>query len=194
MERTIVTLTKSLGLIKTHPALSRDLNSLLPGFFTALLNLTNQRLLLPAILMALHTLIPDHGNAFRPNLGQTGPLMLSLIDGPYSPEIKQCAAKVYIDLHHCAPKGAHNEHWRSCLLGVIAEIHMILDRMFEVVEESKHIGLFFVNLDGPHLTNSKGIGMRSLEGDYSVYVMNGNDRIRNLIVVIKQFLRSVSGG
>jgi hypothetical protein len=63
--------------------------------------------------------------------------MLSLIDGPYSPEIKRLAAKVYVDLHHCAQKGANSEHWRSCLLGVISEIHMILDRIFEVVEESK---------------------------------------------------------
>jgi hypothetical protein len=77
-------------------------------------------------------------------LGQTKPFTLLLIDGPYSQEIKRLAAKVYVDLHHCAQKGANSEHWRSCLLEVIAEIHMALDRMFEVVEEGKLMAPIFL--------------------------------------------------
>lgn len=67
--------------------------------------------------------------------------MLTIIDGPYSPEIKQLAAKVYVDLHHSTPKGANGDHWRSNLLGVLAEMHIVLDRMFEVVEEGIFVSL-----------------------------------------------------
>ena len=188
LERVIATLTTSFGLIYTHAALSRDLNSLLPGFFSTLLNLTCQNALLPAILTALHTLIPEHSSAFRPSFGTTGTLMLSFIDGPYSPEIKRLAAKVYVDLHHSAQKGANTDHWRSCLLGVVAEVHIVLDRMFEVVEE----GIFFshsTNLDRPKLAMSKGVGLRPFEEEYSVLIVTGMDRIHSLAVVIREFLR-----
>ena len=188
LERVIATLTTSFGLISTHTALSRDLNSLLPGFFSTLLSLTSQNALLPAVLTALHNLIPDHASAFRPSLGVTGPLLLSLIDGPYSPEIKSLAAKVYVDLHHSAQKGVSSDYWRSCLLGIVAEIHTMLDRMFEVVEE----GAFFshsINSDRSKLAMSKGVGLKPLDENYSVFMMAAMDRIRSLLIIIKEFLR-----
>jgi hypothetical protein len=143
LERVIATLTTSFGLIYTHAALSRDLNSLLPGFFSTLLNLTTQNSLLHPILTALHVLIPDHGSAFRPSLGVATPLMLSLIDGPYSPEIKRLAAKVYVDVHHSTQKGAGSEYWRSSLLGIVAQVHIVLDGIFEVVEEGALLFIFY---------------------------------------------------
>jgi hypothetical protein len=137
LERVIATLTTAFELVSTHPALSRDLNGLLPTFFTALLNFTSQSGLVSAALMALHVLIPEHSSAFRPNLGRAGPLMLSLIEGPYSSDVQRLAGKVYVDLHHATQKGMNSEHWRSCFVGVISEIHAVLDRMFEIVEEGE---------------------------------------------------------
>jgi hypothetical protein len=137
LERVIATLTTAFGLVSTHPALSRDLNGVLPTFFTALLNFTSQSALLPAALTALHVLIPEHSSTFRPNLGRAGPLMLSLIEGPYSSDVQLLARNVYIDLHHSTQKGMNSDHWRSNLIGVISEIQFVLDRMFEIVEEGK---------------------------------------------------------
>jgi len=188
LERVIATLTTSFGLISTHPALSRDLNSLLQGFFSALLNLTSQNSLLPTILTALHILIPDHPSAFRPSLGQITPLILSIIDGPYSPEIKRLAAKVYVDLHHSVQKGANGDHWRGCLLGVIAEVHMVLDRVFEVVEEGTPISCV-TDLDRPRLTISKGLELRPLDDEYAICLTSGMDRIEVLVAVMKEFLK-----
>ena len=135
-----MTLTVSFKLISTHAAMSRELNTLLPGFFAILLNLMNKNTLLSEVLTALHILVPGHANAFRQSLGVTELLMLSLIDGPHSLEVKRLATKVYVDLHHSAQKGTNSDYWRSSLLGIIAETHAVLDRMFEGVEE----GLFLV--------------------------------------------------
>ena len=143
---------------------------------------------MPAILTALHTLIPDHPSAFRPSLGQTSPLILSIIDGPYSPEIKRLAAKVYVDLHHSAQKGANGDHWRGCLLGVIAEVHMVLDRMLEVVEEGT-LASCVTDLDRPKMTISKGLGLRPLDDEYSIFLTSGMDRIQVLVAVMKEFLK-----
>ena len=140
LERATATLTDIFQLIQTHASLSRDLSALLPTFFTALLNFSNQSPLLPGLLTALHILIPEHATIFRPNLTRTAALTLSLIDGSSSRRIRQLAARVYVDLHHSAPKGTSAEHWRAGLLGAVAEIHLVLDHIFEGIEE----GRFFV--------------------------------------------------
>ena len=115
--------------------------------------------------------------------------MLSLIDGPYSPEIKLLAAKVYADLHHSTHKGASSDYWRSCLLGIVAEIHILLDRIFDVVEEDAFFS-HSVNPDRSKLGMSKGVGLKPIEDEnYSVFMMNAIDRIRSLVIIIKEVLR-----
>ena len=114
--------------------------------------------------------------------------MLSLIDGPYSPEIKRLAAKVYVDLHHSTQKGAGSAYWRSCLLGIVAEIHMVLDRIFEIVEEGTFLS-HSTNSDRSKLTMSKGLDLKPLDENYSVFMISGMDRIQSLLVIIKEFLR-----
>jgi hypothetical protein len=189
LERVIATLTISFGLISTQPAFSRDLNSLLPGFFSTLLKLASQNALLPATLKALHSLIPDHANAFRPSLGIAEPLILSLIDGPHPADVKRMATKVYVDLHHSAQKGASSDHWRTSLLGITSEIHTVLDRMFDVIEEGMW-QVCFTHSDRLKMTMSKGVGLRPLDGgDYTALITAGMDRIQILLVVLTEFLR-----
>jgi len=187
LERAITTLTITFGLISSHAALSRELNALLPGFFSALMTLSSQQALLPAILTALHSLIPDHATSFRTSLSSAGPLVLSLLDGPYSKETKQWAAKVFVDLHQCAPKDTSSEQWRSNLVNVISEIHVILDRIFDVVEEG-FTRSTLANSDRPKSTSSKGIGLKPLDEEYTVAVMSGIQRIHTLVVVIQEFV------
>lgn len=188
LERVIATLTSVFGLISTHPALSRELNTMLPVFFTALLNLTSQKNLLEPALTALHILIPEHATIFRPNLGKVNQLTLSILDGDYSPETQKLAAKVYVDLHHSAQKGTSSDHWRTCLLGTISEVHIILDRLFEIVEEGTP-SQFVSDLDRRLLLATKPIGLKSLEGDYGTFLMGGIKRLQSLVLVIEQFLR-----
>jgi hypothetical protein len=65
---------------------------------------------------------------------------------------------------------------------------MVLDRMFESVEEGS-ISSYFNNLDRPRMPQSKGVGMKHLEDDYAVLVMTAIDRIQVLVGVMKEFLR-----
>ena len=188
LERVIATLTSVFGLISTHPALSRELNTMLPVFFTALLNLTSQTILLESALKALHILIPQHATTFRPNLGKANQLTLSILDGDYPPELQKLAAKVYVDLHYSAPKGTNSDYWRTCLLGTISEAHIILDRLFVVVEEGTPYQSVS-DLDRRLLLAGKPIGLKSLEGDYGTFLMRGIKRLQSLVMVIEQFLR-----
>ena len=192
LERAIATLTTIFGLIATHPAFSRDLNSLLPTFFQSVLNLAREKGLLSAVLRALHILIPGHATTFRPTLTRTQTLTLSIIEGAYSKEIKALAAKVYVDLHHSAQKGGTSEHWRVCVLGVIAEVHGILDHMFEVLEEGESgIGDWRADSDRSKLPVPKSLGLRSLDGHYAVCMMSEIERMDSLVVVLHEFLTYV---
>jgi len=92
-----------------------------------------------------------------------------------------------VDLHHCAPKGTSSEQWRSNLVTVISEIHTILDRIFQVVEEGCQ-RLALADSDRTKLARSKGLGLRQLDDDYSVAMMSGIQRIQTLVVVIQEFL------
>jgi len=94
---------------------------------------------------------------------------------------------VYVDLHHCAPKGGNSDHWRSNLLGIIAEVHVVLDRILEVVEE----GIFYVDfadLDRSRMQMSKGVGLKPVDDEYGVAILSGISRISTLVLVIKEFL------
>lgn len=95
---------------------------------------------------------------------------------------------MYVDLHHSTQKGGNVDHWRSCLLGVIAEVHIVLDRVFEVVEEGMFF-LCFTKLDRSGITISKGLGLRRLEDEYTIFMMTGMARVQVLVDVLKEFLR-----
>jgi hypothetical protein len=107
----------------------------LPGFFSTVLNLASQPAILPASLNALHGLIPEYPNAFRPFLTSVNTLLLKVFAGNYSPEVLKLAARVNVDLHHSASKGTNSEHWRAILHGIIGEAHMALNHIFEPLEE-----------------------------------------------------------
>jgi hypothetical protein len=133
-----VTMQECLITAGNQPAFSRDLNALLPGYFSSLLNLASQHSLLPAILKAMHVLIPEHSNAFRPSSTSANSLLSSIFDGNYSSEVKKLAARVYVDLHHSASKGANSEYWRSSILGVVGETHLTLNTLFHCIKEGRH--------------------------------------------------------
>ena len=135
LEQCIAMLTTSFGLTSSRPALSRDLNSLLPGFFSALLKLSSQPSMMSFTLKALHVLIPENPSAFRTSVPMANLRVLSIIEGSYSLGTKKLAAKIFVDLAHPAPKGLMGEHWRASLLGIIAEVSSALDRLFEGFEE-----------------------------------------------------------
>ena len=169
----------------------RDLNTLLPTFFTVLLNLTTQSALLPAILTALHSLIPQHPTIFRPSLARTQAFVTPLLVGDNIPTIQQLASKVYRDLHHAAPKGFDAEHWRMSLLAIIEQIHLELDHLFKPLEEGcNRIARF--NVVQPKARISSGIGLKGLkelEGSYTASLTERIQRIQRLIVAIEEFTR-----
>jgi rRNA processing/ribosome biogenesis len=121
--------------VGNHAAFSRDLNALLPAYFSSLLNLASQPTLLPATLKALHGLITDHPNAFRPSVTSANILLMKIFAGTYSPEVIDLAARIYVDIHHSASKGTNSEHWRSAILGIIGEAHIVLNHVFDSLEE-----------------------------------------------------------
>jgi hypothetical protein len=108
---------------------------LLPGYFSTLLSLANQPALLAASLKALHRLIPEYPHAFRPCLTSANTLLLKVFAGNYPPKVVKLAAQAYVDLHHSAAKGTNSEHWRASGLGIIGEAHIVLNHIFEPLEE-----------------------------------------------------------
>ena len=188
LERVIATLTTTFGLISSQPAMSRDLNSLLPTFFQTLLNLAGQSSLLPVVLTALHILIPEYSTTFRPSMAKTQNLVISVIEGAYPRYIQELAAKVYVDLHHSAVKGESSNHWRACFLRTITELHMVLDRLFSVVEEGTGSSVL-TDGDRSKLPLAKGLGLRPIDGDYTSFFTPGLHRIETLLGVLHQFLR-----
>jgi len=192
LDRVIATLTDVFGLIQTHATLSRELSALLPTFFTALLNLSNQPALMKPVLIALHMLIPDHPNVFRPNLSRTSAMVLSLLDGQYPPDIRQLAAHVYVDLHHSAQKGTHAEHWKAGLLGAIAEIHYVLDDIFGIIEEGNYLATESKTTDAPRVSNLKGLGLNGAQGTYAASLVSGLERIYAMVTLVQSYLRYVS--
>ncbi|KAE8383214.1 rRNA processing/ribosome biogenesis-domain-containing protein [Aspergillus bertholletiae] len=148
----IITLTRIFHLTYQYPTLVREITTpSLPSFITSALNLISvkpssepiRRLkphtpFLETVLNALGELIARHPTIFRPFSAQIHSILQAII-GSTSPAFPQnaldSAERLFISLHHCAPKNTSGEEWRSACQMTIASIHGATDHVFRAVVE-----------------------------------------------------------
>ncbi|KAI1918679.1 hypothetical protein LOZ12_002422 [Ophidiomyces ophidiicola] len=150
----LITLTRIFQLTQQYPTLIREITTpALPVFLAACLNLisvkstqdgrrtlkTSNSLLIP-VFESFSELIPRHPTIFRPFSAQIHSLLLPLIGSigsstfvpePYVP----LAQKLFVALHHCAPKNSSGEQWLIAFRSTIRSIHRTGDHLFRSVKE-----------------------------------------------------------
>ncbi|KAB8270229.1 rRNA processing/ribosome biogenesis-domain-containing protein [Aspergillus minisclerotigenes] len=148
----IITLTRIFHLTYQYPTLVREITTpSLPSFLTSALNLISvkpssepTRKLKPhspfleTVLNALGELIARHPTIFRPFSAQIHSILQAII-GSTSPTFPQTALdsaeRLFISLHHCAPKNTSGEEWKNACQMTIASIHGAADYVFRAVVE-----------------------------------------------------------
>ncbi|KAE8354321.1 rRNA processing/ribosome biogenesis-domain-containing protein [Aspergillus coremiiformis] len=148
----IVALTRIFHLTYQYPTLVREITTpSLPSFITAALNLISVKPssepirklkphtpFLEIVLNALGELIARHPTIFRPFSSQIHSI-LQVIIGSTSPTFPQTvldsAERLFISLHHCAPKNTSGEEWRSACQMIIASIHGTADYVLRAIVE-----------------------------------------------------------
>ena len=148
----IITLTRIFHLTYQYPTLVREITTpSLPSFITSALNLISVKPssepirklkphspFLETVLNALGELIARHPTIFRPFSAQIHSILQAII-GSTSPTFPQTvlasAERLFISLHHCAPKNTSGEEWKNACRMTIASIHGAADYVFRAVVE-----------------------------------------------------------
>ncbi|KAE8142223.1 rRNA processing/ribosome biogenesis-domain-containing protein [Aspergillus pseudotamarii] len=148
----IITLTRIFHLTYQYPTLVREITTpSLPSFITSALNLISVKPssepirklkphspFLETVLNALGELIARHPTIFRPFSAQIHSILQAII-GSTSPTFPQTALdsaeRLFISLHHCAPKNTSGEEWKNACQMTIASIHGAADYVFRAVVE-----------------------------------------------------------
>ncbi|KAB8264038.1 rRNA processing/ribosome biogenesis-domain-containing protein [Aspergillus pseudonomiae] len=148
----IITLTRIFHLTYQYPTLVREITTpSLPSFITSALNLISVKPssepirklkphspFLETVLNALGELIARHPTIFRPFSAQIHSILQAII-GSTSPTFPQTvlasAERLFISLHHCAPKNTSGEEWKNACQMTIASIHGAADYVFRAVVE-----------------------------------------------------------
>ncbi|KZF19124.1 hypothetical protein L228DRAFT_263892 [Xylona heveae TC161] len=150
----IVTLTKIFLLTHEYPTLIREITTpSLQPFVTSSLNLIakvattgDNSALIDTILNAFCRLLPRHPNSFRSFAAQIQTSLLPLIaptpsshtaDGGRSvaQSTSEVARRVFVSLHHCAPKNTSGPEWGNALRAVLTNVHCTADQVFRSVIE-----------------------------------------------------------
>ncbi|PLN82061.1 rRNA processing/ribosome biogenesis-domain-containing protein [Aspergillus taichungensis] len=148
----LITLTRIFHLTYQYPTLVREITTpSLPGFVTSALNLISVkassepvRRLKPhtpfveIVLQALGELIVRHPTTFRPFSAQIHSVLLAIIGStsPCFPDpVVDVAERLFVSLHHCAPKNASTDEWKSACHMTIASVHETAQSVFRSVVE-----------------------------------------------------------
>ena len=125
----------------------------LPSFITACLNLISSKPagqearqlkpgpgLLEPVLCAFIKLFPNHPTTFRPFSAQIHDVILPLVGSTQSPTPAQestagLAHKLFISLHHCAPKNSSGDEWLKACRSTILSIHRTGNYLFRAISE-----------------------------------------------------------
>jgi len=183
LEQAIETLTVSFQLISTRPALSRDLNALLPTFFGALLDLLKQEGLQPAVFKSWHTLIPDHGTTLRSYSNKLNGTPKSQHLSATTESI-ELYAKTVIDHHHSAQKGSSGSDWTFSLSNRLSSIQMFLTSIFEPIHEGTTSGFLIIYVD-----DTRSYPRATPGGEYSEKYISDAGMLQMSLIIITEFLR-----
>ncbi|KAL1954665.1 hypothetical protein VTO42DRAFT_817 [Malbranchea cinnamomea] len=150
----IITLTRIFLLTHRYQTLVREITTpTLPSFITACLNLISSKPageearklklssgVLEPVLCSFIKLIPNHPATFRPFSSQIHDLLLPLLDSarPQAPAPDSTVAlahRLFISLHHCAPRNTSGEEWLKACQSTILSIHRTGNFLFRAITE-----------------------------------------------------------
>ncbi|KAB8237654.1 RIX1/PELP1 family protein [Aspergillus alliaceus] len=148
----VITLTRIFHLTYQYPTLVREITTpSLPSFITSALNLISVKPpsesirklkphtpFLETVLNALGELIARHPTIFRPFSSQMHSILQAIISStsPVFPQtVLASAERLFISLHHCAPKNTSGEEWKNACQMTIASIHGTADYVLRAVVE-----------------------------------------------------------
>lgn len=145
----VVTLTRIFVLTWDYSNLVREITTpALTAFVpTCLANLENKRCTaseFQTILEAFATLLPRHPTIFRSNEAKIRTVLNKALSGTasdvdfsfhYTEAHKESAHRLYVLLHHCAPKQGASDKWDETLKAAVHASHSACDRVFRAVQE-----------------------------------------------------------
>ncbi|KAF2841578.1 hypothetical protein M501DRAFT_1000840 [Patellaria atrata CBS 101060] len=214
----IITLTRIFVLTRDYPTLTREITTpSLPAYIASCLNNlspsakqspTNGKLL-DAVLECFNCLIPRHPTIFRTYVGQIRSIISSYIaptpsnalnKGHTFPDhqnqyasrsTRHHAQRVWVQLHHCAPKSASAVDWEEALKTTIQSIHSTADQIFRaVIEDWESVASVVSTIQSgqtrdhiPSETDTNPIGLPSWSGIWA-----GAERISGLIELLREFI------
>lgn len=145
----VITLTRIFTLTWNHSNLVREITTpALPTFLASCLNNVEKKSCgaseLQTVLDAFATLIPKHPTIFRTYEAQIRSLLVRILSSIASDSTQglfytqsqiQSAQKLFVLLHHCAPKQGASDKWDATLLATTAAAHATCDILFRSVKE-----------------------------------------------------------
>ncbi|WEW56602.1 hypothetical protein PRK78_002049 [Emydomyces testavorans] len=206
----IITVTRVFQLTQQYPTLIREITTpCLPSFVTACLNIISvksaldgsRRLkqnhsLVITVFSAFLELLPSHPTIFRPFSAQIHDLLLPLIGSIGSADfisdtVVSLAQRLFVCLHHCAPKNTSGEEWLKAYRSTILAAHQAGDQLFRGIREQ------WESIDAEIRQSSKSRNYCNLVGDEGPDplrlrgwngVQEGSGRLVSLLRLLSQFL------
>ncbi|CAG8655966.1 3226_t:CDS:10 [Acaulospora morrowiae] len=141
---TLRTVISSLSIMfertVNKPETQREVTSqLLPRFNTALLQLSENKELLPSIFDALSCSGSHFPTIFRPVFENVQKLSLGVLDGTsdYGSHVVKSAVNCFASITNVGGKTSSMDHWQSSALRIVGSLNSLLDRLFDTVDEDK---------------------------------------------------------
>ncbi|EFW16480.1 hypothetical protein D8B26_005804 [Coccidioides posadasii str. Silveira] len=206
----LITLTRIFRLTHQYPTLTREITTpCLPSFVTSCLNLISVKsasdgsrklkqnnLLIIPVFSSFLELLPNHPTIFRPFSAQLHDLLVPLIGSLGSNDfisepLIYLAQRLFVSLHHCAPKNTSGDEWVKAYRSTISSAHRVGDHLFRaVIEQWESVDVEKrrpgrsrdynspVGDDGPD-----PLGLQGWDG-----VQEGSGRLVSLLRLLSQFL------
>ncbi|KAG9296333.1 hypothetical protein G9A89_014925 [Geosiphon pyriformis] len=138
LEVTIATLSELFARTINRPELQRELTSqFLPRFNACLLDLSENKELLPSIFQALSRSVSLFPSIFRPFVENAQNLCLLIVNGSLGSDttVVKEAANCLAKISRAGGKSSPSEQWRSNLIKLMGSMHQVLDKLFDSVDE-----------------------------------------------------------
>lgn len=202
----IITLTRIFMLTWEDTNLVREITTpALPGFVQACLTASEKTSVsanvLQATLEVFATLVPRHPTIFRTYESQIHHLLLRILsttasglehDRHYAADHHTAARRLFVLLHHCAPKQGGSEKWDETLGATMTAAHATCDRVFRSVHETWRSNAGIAKTKGVSAgeqgtTGPDALGLPAWHGMYA-----GAERLATLVQILQAHIECVT--
>ena len=207
----IITLTRIFMLTWDYSNIVREITTpALPTFIASCLNNAEAKRCsaseLRTVLEAFATLILRHPAIFRTYDAQIKSLLLKILASTssdagsnlhYTQSHSSAARRLFVLLHHCAPKQGAGEKWDETLRATVLAVHATCDRVFRSVNEG------WITNAGIQTTASASAlsaGQVEFDGEDAIglrgwkSIFSGCERIVTLLGILQSHIETASAG